>query len=293
MPPSKRKMDEDEADSDSDMEEPSRLKRRAVAVKCWYESGGDVQECRKLFAEQAGGPIPKRAEEYCKKWADRFEQDFNVADRRCEKCSRMVEDEVAMQCADELVGGRYSSLADAHERSTFIQDVCAECAVTPEHLLRRMHQVDPLLRKCVRVTFKFEHTAEQRAERIRIALRSLGLVEAWKEGGRDLLQRVVFVDAKTLYILPKDFKVWGRIGQAVPPSVGQTATDERLKNMAKGKKSVFYLAVAAGGPVMLVFSTGTSDFDSGYKVGGWAGWLGGGLDVFITACRIARRKSWC
>lgn len=204
-----------------------------------------------------------------------FETTYTVQRRPYAQRKRRVPDRWAALCAEAMVRHGYGSIAMAALLDPTISCVLRRCRVTPWHLLRRMHEADPKLSKCVRVHFKSEHSARVRAFRCKAAEQLLAAVEEARTQPQpyDFLQRMVFIDCKKLYIVPKSVRVYGHRGQRHP---WQVLGDPRRRRDTKVQKLVFYVAVSAAGGVLLKRVTGTTEDLSVFrKVRGQVGWVGG------------------
>ena len=111
-----------------------------------------------------------------------------------------LDDEAALECAHDLVAHAYRSMKHAAKESTVIQKHMTKSKVTMKHVLRRCHEFDPHLAKCVTFQLKHRLTAANKAERQHIAKLLYDRVEASIETGNNILRRVFFLDCKKLQI---------------------------------------------------------------------------------------------
>lgn len=132
-----------------------------------------------------------------------------------------------------------------------------------KHLMRRMHEVDSRLSKCVTVEIKWEFTPDHRQQRIDVAEK---LLRRYRIDGVPFLDRTIYLDSKLFYVVPKNLKVWGHRGER-PSKADIVIEDPRVHNQNPIKLNL-YVAVCSSGPVYAQLVTGTSGQDEGYMVSG-------------------------
>jgi hypothetical protein len=146
-------------------------------------------------------------------------------------------------------GRPYESEEQALERCTVIQKVLSDSGVTTQTLFIRMKALHPHLRRG-KVTLRWKLEDANKAERVSVCRTLLRLY-------RNLLHRVVFVDAKTIRMCEGDIFGW------IDPSVPGFA--EGIKPAIYKKKVItlkYYAAVHCKlGPVFLRYYTGTTGMD--------------------------------
>jgi hypothetical protein len=209
-----------------------------------------------------------------KKWdKHRTVQDLYAA--RPPSHAKVVPDEVARQCAAALKGGYIKRVCvdqdentchvhKVHRYYTSINEACCNndvlasaierYAVTPQHLLRRMHQVDPSL--CQRVVeFKWLLSEAQKAERQTVACR---LFTSW-QANKKLLLGVWWIDETAIWIIKSANAkqcVWADAhdqGVRAVLSNPHVLAHEDIKCHCMGATNALL------GPCFFEFTTGTTD----------------------------------
>jgi hypothetical protein len=235
---------------------------KIAAVKAYFSRNGNMRAAVAHFnAEQPGHGI-KAVDKFIKKWAERFLETCTIADKPHE-WQHLISDEEALMCADELVKHAYHSIETACEHNEIIKGVMEEHGITWQHLLRRMHQVDDQLSKCITFEVKAALKPEVKLERQATAQQLLGRHAA---AGDDFLMRTFFVDSKTFVGRPTNFKGWGRPGQR-PSAADVLIEDAKLDPHKVVKVNIYACVSPLVGLVHAKVCSGTTGFPTPYRVG--------------------------
>lgn len=241
---------------------------RAFAALCWHRTlspAAAAAEFRRAYPEAVRHPG-----KFCKKWGQRFAATGSVADAPGRGRPPAVPLAVARRAAALMRRGpgtgnpadNYTSISDAVDRCSELAAILEECGCTPGTLMRAMRAADPNL---VQRAQRFRPPLSQKNRKLRLALarRNLRLVHDVPTYWR----RVVWVDAKKLWLRPASGLVW--TDRRNPPPVH---THRHLNSGGRPICLHYYAAVNADlGPIAIVFVTGTTGLNCTYKVGGWCG----------------------
>jgi hypothetical protein len=102
----------------------------------------------------------------------------------------------------------FTSIKQACRENTTLRLTIAATGVTPRHLLKRMHEVDPRLRWRT-VDFKREKTEKNKQARIQACVQMLRRLERMnaRYDFHDLLKCIFWVDYWTMYLADENCKV--------------------------------------------------------------------------------------
>jgi hypothetical protein len=164
-----------------------------------------------------------------------------------------------------LAGIGFPTLHDALQYSTELRSILERSKCSPATLLRHMRRAQPnLVQRAQR--FRPPLSKKNRALRLELARRNLRLLHDKPTYWR----RVIWVDAKKLWVKPKGGLVWTDRRRPLPPLP--------FPGFSSSGKSVllhYYAAVNADlGPIGMVFVTGTPGQTRKYKAS--VVWWGGG-----------------
>jgi len=240
------------------------LELRQAAVECFILSGKQISPAVALFNSMYpnhGKSTPSRF--INEAWA-LYTSTFSLHTQHNQGRPRAVSDEEAAAAVQILWDGYqadgvlryYTSIEAACEHSKPLAAMVKEHKCTPRTLLSAMQRVEPKCRSQVQVV-KRPHSEENRRQRQR-ACEQLG------DWSISRLQRTCWIDAATIWVVPKDMKVFA------PPGALLVTTDPRHPtHSSKVCKMRFYICVnALVGPVALRFITGTTDLGGNeYLVG--------------------------
>lgn len=270
------------------------LQLRKHAVHCFIKCGEKIQPAVALFNNerpQHGYSNPSRF--IREAWA-LWDRTGSVHTQHNQGRPRALSDEEAAAAVAVLWQGYeaegqqrfYTSIEAACEHSVQLAATIAKHGIKPRTLLAAMQRVEPRCRRQLTVV-KRPHSPENRRQRVRCCEQL---------SGRSLnrLQRTCWIDAATIWVVPKNMKV------LAPPGAQLVLADARHPtHSTKVLKLRFYICVnALLGPVALRFITGTTDLEGGgYQVGAasfTAGGCyrgGGGACVMSPVARAGRRQN--
>lgn len=231
------------------------------AVKAFYSCNRNIRRAVACFSAEHPDHGYTRPDRFIMKWVERFEETGSLDDKPHE-WQHQLPDEVAMDCANELVKHAYHTIEDACEHNAFIKAVMEEYDITWQHLLRRMHQVDPELDKCVTFEVKMALRPEIKLERKTTAQQLL----AWyRLEGPAFLLRGCFVDSKVFVTTPVNFKGWGRKHQR-PSAAHIVIEDAKMDKNTVVKVNIYACVSPLLGLVHAKVCSGTTGFQSPYQV---------------------------
>lgn len=209
----------------------ANLATRAHAAHCYFMANGVMRMAMVLFeqgwdkdkmtAVETGDALRK----FIKYQVDKLMQTGTLDDRAHPAPPRKVSDEVAKECSDILKkgyfcfltnaqGGQlneeapvhlyYTSIKQAVEDQPQLKAACTAHNVTPEHLLKRMHEVDPEL-KYYTLDLKQALTDEQMEKRRFCAQ----VLYNWATSDPNFLLSVIYIDEFSFSFipLPKHIKI--------------------------------------------------------------------------------------
>lgn len=144
---------------------------RVAAVELYLECGRDT---RRTLSEARNGKLPSDHRlrtssdpgRLLQQWVELFEQTCSLHDRPAAPRKRKVPDDVALQCADEMAARGPRDMSQAAQFCPTIAGALAgPSSVTSDHLLRHMHEVDPIMSKRRRRRYRQALTSEQQDKR--------------------------------------------------------------------------------------------------------------------------------
>lgn len=257
---------------------------RAAAIKAYYAAGGNMAAAVRLFNEQCPDNGVANPFDFIKYWVAMFDQRFSVLDAPAHGPTPRLDNDLAAVCITLLLSGykteknqqRYfRSIAEAVQRSEQLRDIMASVGIIhPAALLRTLKARDPSIRRR-RQHYSFSYTAANMHERLLYCHMMLWLSAAQM---MQLLSRVIWIDAKKLWVGPKDELVYA------PRHADMYIEHPHARNGKKKSICIhYYIAVSAVlGPILFLPVTGTTELlklgGRLYKVGGscyaCCAWLG-------------------
>lgn len=191
---------------------------RRAAVKAWYAGGqtlkGAVAKYKSFVPE--GAQLPANLHSFIPDWVNHFEQYGSVQDAPRPGQPPMMPDTEADECIRLLVSGYkkgratrfFRSVAQALKKSKALAQLAGKYGYGGRSLLRRLKARDPDLH---RITLRPHHRLSAATKRQRLAY-CQRLLAKGKDALRRYLARVVWIDAKKMYIAPKPHLVWAPHG---------------------------------------------------------------------------------
>lgn len=237
--------------------EDARCRLRLTAVQCWWESKCDIRAAVALLKRRTPGVQHTNPARFIRIWVAAMEQRFSVATPSSPGRKSTIPP-AAAERAVELVWQGYESegqpryfrsIQQALSRCRELAAIKKQYGVSARTLLRHMAAVEPALRRR-RLAVKRLLSDENRQARRDICRRLL----LWPV---EQLQRVFWIDAATIYVVPKSQLVYA------PPAAHMVVTDARLPSHSSNLlKLKFYICInAVAGAVALKFVTGTTDLE--------------------------------
>lgn len=221
---------------------------------------GDMRMAIALFTTycaQLHLPLPKNIPQFIRTWAPRLTPDGFIirhagnAGRPPSTSPQMVEAAYQAVINWKKAGfdRPFASIEQAVARSPEIQKVLRESGISPERLFDLMKEAHPHLR-FGKITVRWKLTDDNKAERVSVCT-------TLKRMYRNLLHRLVFVDAKTICMCEEEIMGW--VDTSVP---GYAEGIRPATYKSRIIRLRYYAAVHCKlGPVFLKFYTGTSGMD--------------------------------
>lgn len=236
---------------------------RNWAADCYIKANRMPSEAAELLLAEINGKFPlAKPADYCKKWGECRIATGGVADAPRSGRPKQLTAGWIDQIITALSQGYIRIETTGPKRVPFrtwsqfcswspIARACLEATkVTQAHLLRACQLSLPTLKR-VKIQLKVWLAPATKAARVAASTKLLAKPAAW-------FNSVVWLDAKTLYINPKNTYAWVNTAAMSPHDL--VREDKRFK--ARGKELIklkFYIAVnALCGPVALVWVTGTT-----------------------------------
>lgn len=243
---------------------------RIAAVRAWYGTAPmpqanptDTHAQRMRLAVQAFKGLRPRSQiaqpaHFIDYHVRKFEEHGSVCTSPHPGRPPIIKDTKLLQtCADQLKAGytfcyhgeellrHFMSIEEAVDTIPLLQETVQQHHVTPQHLLKRMHAVDPGL-AWKEVQFRKRLKAQDKQLRRRTAR------ELLRDMTHDALMDTVFVDAKKCWVSLEGTHVWMDVHD------NPEMTDPRVPNEGNAYPMCWYVAVNAQvGLVWFDFVTGT------------------------------------
>jgi hypothetical protein len=242
---------------------PNKIALRNWASDCYIKANGSASEADELLTAEISGRFNlAKPIEYCRKWGQRRLATGGVTDATRAGRPKLLTVDWIDQCITALSWGYIRIETAGPKRVPFrtwsqfcswspVAKACLDATgVTSAHLLRACQLSLPTLKR-VKIHLKVWLAPATKNARVAAATKLLSKHADW-------FKSVVWVDAKTLYINPKNTYAWVNTASMSPHDL--VREDKRFK--AKGNellKLKFYVAVnAVCGPVALIWVNGTT-----------------------------------
>lgn len=232
-------------------------------------------EFRKLMAsDYPGQPLPHNVSKFVRGWVKAWMERSNMRSRSPSPRRSHLPDEVVDECYNALLAGynkgrrhcHYRSFRHALKRNGTLRSALATYThddgrpLLPSTLYRRIKERHPgLSRRLLRFVRKKSSTEKE--ERVQYCSKLLAMTAAAR---RQYLSRVVWLDAKKLYVVPTSQLVYAAKAERL------VVEDRRVPSSFKSAKKInYYCAVnAVVGAVTWIPVTGTSQLSDYYKAAG-------------------------
>jgi hypothetical protein len=228
--------------------------------------GCSLQDMMNLFTKENPQHGIKRLDEFFKNLIEKLIERGNVADRARAGPPLKLDEGKVEECIKLFKQGAvtedgswygYTSIEHAVTECQGIREIVSKSGVALETLWRRMKATQVRLhgRSFNKITIHVRPplTDEVKAERLRIAAE-------WAEYQQDDLERFFWIDEKQLYVHNTCYKCYA-------DDDARSRIVESHQVLGKKKKLKYIACVnAIVGPVYMGFLSGTSDYESGFKV---------------------------
>jgi hypothetical protein len=236
---------------------------RTVAAAAYRRHHGNIKLAVAEFQQEAAGLAKQitRLDRFVKRWGSRLQNEGNIQTKAKPGRPHKIPAEILQQCTKAFIQGfkvngrfrPFTSIKQAWKKCEMVRNTCEQYNTKPRGLLRMMKAKHKSLRK-IRKRMRSPFTAEQKTARMNIAARLYNKPT-------ETLNRVFFIDAKKIHVLPKDMAVW------VDAKQDEFVLEDRRApaSSTAGVTLQFYAMVnAVAGPVAFAFTTGTSGL-AGFK----------------------------
>lgn len=252
------------------------LEARKLAVLVWCLSGGVIATAIDQWAQHGGGTAHadvKDVRGFIQRWGERFLEEGNVENKPHHPDTHKVSDADAKLAAQALKGGYigwrkpctpgaegqmvhmyWTSINRACKENPVLKTIIDKCNVSPAHLLKRMHEVDPNL-KYIKLDYKMDLTPAQKRARQGVAAQLLERVHTVP----NFLNRVVWIDEASVWLVSKKMTDIHVYADAHDERVKQVIHVDGLKPGTKIKVRCLCAVNALTGPLFIEFMTGTTD----------------------------------
>lgn len=252
----------------------STLPARLLAALCWVLSGqllGPALQLWKQHYKESKHGLVKSARSLITTWGPRLVKYGTLQNWKRSRNPRKVPDAVAKTCCEVLKQGHivkqqtrdlsqppvevhryWTSIKVACQESAYLNSILIKYQVTPSALLRRMHQVDPKLRRR-RLKMKWNLTAQQKQQRQGIARQLLTMVDTIP----NFLKRIFFIDECSIWLTASNVNV-KVYADAHDDNASAVMHIPGLEPNTKIKVHIFAVVNALLGPFFIDFTTGTT-----------------------------------
>ena len=270
-----------------------RLLQRVNAVICFFLCNENLSQATKLFNQRYNCEpnwVSHAPREFILDNVQKFKRYGSIENRHPSGRPTTIPDDVVKQCSIALKQGYmttiylaaqpkvphqvhryYTTIKQACVENVLLAQVCQRYHVTPDHLLRRMHQVDPdLSRRTLR--YKLELTMAQ------LSNRSLTAAILWDKcsDNPEMLLYSFFADECSIMFVDShaSVKVYCDAHDA---NVSLVLPCKHVKKGQQIKVRLLGVVNAVTGPFYMEFTTGTTDIqrrflpNKTYKVSGQEG----------------------
>lgn len=243
------------------------VSNRVAAVKAYYWARGCLPLATVFLALLTNGAFRGNAHQFIPYWVNNFELRGSVLDKPPPGRHSPLSLDDAWECCYLIQAGyknktgeqRYfRSIRQAVQHSPRLKQILGQTWMSQQGMLRRVKKACPELARRTLRFVRFLGPATKRA-RAAYAARMLSMVTVTPNGVdatqlQRYLARFMWIDSKTVYVVPKDHLVYA------PPGADMYIEDERLpRSKSQIQKINYYVVVnAVLGPVYFKVVTGTT-----------------------------------
>lgn len=231
-------------------EHSDRFADRHDAIRFYYQEREDIDAAVAAFRAAHPERNKKTAKQFINTWVGNFTERHCLYDKAHTGRPLLISDEEALEASLAFGCDKYTSVAEAMEQSPYIKRLVEEKGVSEQMLRRRMWQVNPRL-VLHTPQLKKAMTRSQKTVRLTRAAELLLLTD-------EQLARVVWMDAKTIWVTPQRLKekVYGIRGFADQDAL-RISVDNVCEN---GVRLKFFTGVTMDkGAVFMFFTSETTD----------------------------------
>lgn len=234
------------------------LPARLEAIKCFYSNKEDISLAVADFLKGDPERIKLNPSRFIHTSVRRLTENYSLHKAPAKGQPIKVPPEVAQEALDILWAGfeaegrqcYWDNIEDACDASPGLAAIIDQFKCCPKTLLRAMQREEAECRQRVQ-RMEREFTPENKKARQKACAFLMHCTV-------DYLRRVFWLDAATIWIVPKDRAVFA------PPDADLVVADPRLgKHSLVKRKMKFYILInAMEGPVALHFVSGTTDLQA-------------------------------
>ena len=241
---------------------------RLAAHEAWVQARGDYKTAMQLFKQHPSSSTCTRPGRFMLRWGKGFNSRLTFNDQRRSGRPRKLSAETVNRAAEVFTQGftqdgnnqAFSSVNEAIELSAELKAIVSTHDMNPQTLLRNMQEAQPGL---VKRTEDLKPPLTNRLKQLRMTA-----CHRLLQHSDNYFQRIFWIDAKTMHIVPSARKVWVQSKAPLP-----VRTDPRLPRSGRDRRTLHFYAMVnwCVGSVAIRFVTGTSGLQHAhpYTVGHW------------------------
>lgn len=184
------------------------LKLRADAIKLYYKHNSNIEAAAAAYKAAHPEHNKRTVRSFILTAVDNFNKRYCLYDKLRSGRPPKITKQEALKASLAFASDKYTSLAEAMEKSSFLRKLVLEKGVSEQMLRRRMWEVNPLITKH-KPQVKKALTPGQKKARLLRAEELLNLTE-------EQMDRIIWMDAKTIWVKPQRLRaeVYGLQGYA-------------------------------------------------------------------------------
>lgn len=229
---------------------------RVLAARSFAVKDGNIAAAEADFrsdCEKLGLKLPSDMRHFLRYWGTFWQKHRHVRGNAssCGRKHELSHEDAELLVADLMrwaqfgLKGPFASLEQLKQYSSGAKGILEAASAATSTVIRRLKEIEPKL-AYKKLTVKQKLSKRQRQERLRVAAKHLKVPGS-------MLHRVVWVDAKTMYMTIKTRCGWVRLDDEVPFETTYPASKKNPITLR------YYIGVCAkAGAVFLAFYTGTT-----------------------------------
>jgi hypothetical protein len=229
---------------------------RVLAALSYMEFSDNINRAVKAFTKHCNTldlKVPADPRKFVQHWGQEWQKLGTVVGRasRSGRKPKLSDDDAALLVADMMswakfgLEGPFTSLKQLKNTSLRAKAILEAAGAATSTIIRKLKKIEPKL-AYKKLTVKQKLSPKQRSARLRVATHHLTVDDK-------VLECVVWVDAKTMYMTIKTRCGWIRVDDGTPFETTRPASKKNPITLR------YYIGVCArAGAVFLMFYTGTT-----------------------------------